>query len=106
MCELFYTKSFRVWSQRHSFRVVLFAMIVILNFWMSVRFISFHLRRRHEKFEAIAQRKRLAAERRTKSGLGGKSASSSDDDGVVDNSPRAENSGISSQKGKSRKKAE
>jgi translocating chain-associated membrane protein 1 len=76
-------------------KIVLFAVIVVLNFWMSARFISFHVRRRQEKNEAIAQRRRLAAERRSKGGLSkSTSASSSDDDAQIENSPRSENSNV------------
>ncbi|XP_055345472.1 translocating chain-associated membrane protein 1-like [Paramacrobiotus metropolitanus] len=61
-------------------KVVLFALVVIVNFWMLVRFVQFHFRRTRERKEAAAQRRRLAQERRSKGGPASRSASSSDDE--------------------------
>lgn len=84
---------------RHGvYRIALFAFIVVLNFWMLVRFLSFFLRRKRERDELIAQRRKQVAERRSKPGK-----SESSDDANENESPEVSPKAKPSAAGKSPK---
>ncbi|GAV03394.1 hypothetical protein RvY_13823 [Ramazzottius varieornatus] len=70
-------------------KVVAFAGIVVLNFWMLTRFLTFHFRRRRERTEAVMQRKKLAGERRSKASSTAVRGESSDDAGDYERSPES-----------------
>jgi hypothetical protein len=70
------------------FRVAAFGGIVVLNFWTLARFLELHLRRRRERNDVVAQRRKLAADRRGKPS--NRSESSSDGE-ITEGSPRATN---------------
>ena len=73
------------------FRIVAFAAVVVLNFWMLSRFLTFHFRRRRERTEAALQRRKIV-ERRVKGSSSAVRSESSDDGGdyeLSEDSPRA-----------------
>lgn len=72
-------------------KIVAFAAVVVLNFWMLSRFLTFHFRRRRERTEAALQRRKIV-ERRVKGSSSAVRSESSDDGGdyeLSEDSPRA-----------------